>query len=66
MLVLSRKRHEEIIIGTGSEKIVLKILDIDRSRIKIGITAPKETNVRRAELPEIIMDGDGGDGHKQD
>ncbi len=47
MLVLSRKPGEEILIG---ETIRLKIIDVSRSRIKLGIDAPEHLPIRRAEL----------------
>ena len=47
MLVLTRKRAEMIQIGEG---IVIKIIHTGRSTVKIGIDAPKDVRVMRAEL----------------
>jgi len=51
MLILSRKRDEEIIIG---DDIVIHITDIAKGTVKIGIEAPKETIILRGELKEKI------------
>jgi carbon storage regulator len=50
MLVLSRRVGDEIIIETGADRITLVILDTDRGKVKIGIEAPIEFNIARAEL----------------
>ena len=47
MLVLSRKQDESIVIGDG---IVVKILAIKGSVVKVGVEAPKDTKITRAEL----------------
>lgn len=47
MLVLSRKIHEQIVIG---DDVTVEVLEIRGNRVKLGITAPKETRVVRKEL----------------
>ncbi|MBI2984938.1 MAG: carbon storage regulator [Candidatus Kerfeldbacteria bacterium] len=54
-LVLTRRAGEEIQIG---ESVLVKVFEIRRGwrrlkhgRVKIGIKAPPEVNVRRTELP---------------
>ena len=47
MLVLSRKRSESIHIG---DNIVVTVLDSRGGTVRIGIAAPKEIPVHRAEL----------------
>jgi len=47
MLVLSRKLYEEIRIGPD---VVIQVVDIDRGKIRLGITAPKHLPVYRQEL----------------
>lgn len=49
MLVLDRKIGEGFWIG---DRIYVKVLDIGRRRIKIGIQAPEEYSVVREELVE--------------
>jgi carbon storage regulator CsrA len=55
MLVLSRCLDEKIIIGGGARcgpEIVLTIVHIDpRGKVRIGIEAPPEIPIRRAEIP---------------
>lgn len=47
MLVVSRKKEQEVVIGDG---IVVKILEINKERVKIGVTAPTTVTVLRGEL----------------
>ena len=47
MLVLTRKRSEMIRIG---DDIVIKVIKSSRSCVKIGIEAPSNVRVLRAEL----------------
>lgn len=47
MLVLSRKEAQEIMIG---EHIAVSIIKIRNGKIKIGIDAPKNINIMRAEI----------------
>ena len=49
MLVLSRKSMERIQIG-GS--VVVTVLEISGNRVRIGIDAPKDIRVLRAELQD--------------
>ena len=46
MLVLSRRKGEQIIIGDS----VLTLLDTGRGRVRIGIESPDDVSVLRAEL----------------
>ncbi len=52
MLILSRKVNEEIILGND---IVIKITDISKGNVKIGIEAPREMTILRGELKEKIQ-----------
>lgn len=47
MLVLSRKLGEKIYIGPN---VVVTVVDIDRSRIRLGIDAPTDVKIYREEL----------------
>lgn len=47
MLVLSRKTSERIRIG---DEVVVTIVRIGPNSVRIGIEAPKDTNIVREEL----------------
>jgi carbon storage regulator len=51
MLVLSRHRDEEIVIG---DDIVITIVDIRGDKVRLGIDAPKGVPVHRREVYEAI------------
>jgi carbon storage regulator len=50
MLVLSRKRNAEIRIGPD---ITIKVLEIRKGQVKLGVEAPSRFSVWRGELPPI-------------
>jgi len=52
MLVLSRKKNESIMIGDDIEIIVV---EIKGDQIKLGVNAPKNVIVHRAEVYEEIQ-----------
>ncbi len=47
MLVLTRKVEQSLIIGGN---IVVKILGVERDRVKIGIEAPDDVKILREEI----------------
>ncbi len=51
MLILTRKVGESIMIG---ESVEVKILGLRAGQIKIGIDAPRDIGVHRAEIYERI------------
>jgi carbon storage regulator len=51
MLVISRKATESLTIG---EDIVIKILEVNGEKVKIGIEAPSYVKVMRSEVLETI------------
>ena len=52
MLVLSRHRDEEIVIG---DNIIVTIVDIRGDKVRLGIEAPQEVPVHRQEVFEAIQ-----------
>ncbi len=53
MLVLTRKRNESICIGDGIE---ITVLSANGNRVRLGVTAPKDIDVTRAELIDQWFD----------
>lgn len=49
MLVLTRKPQQEIEIDN---KIRLTVLEIRGDRVKIGLIAPREVEIRRSEIAD--------------
>ena len=47
MLVLSRKLGESVQVGNG---IVIRIVEVRRSRVRIGIEAPPSVRIQREEI----------------
>lgn len=47
MLVLTRKMGEEIVINGN---ILITVTQINPNRVKLGIAAPDQVSIRRAEL----------------
>ena len=52
MLVLQRKENEEIVIGNN--EITIVVVSIKADKVRLGITAPKDTTVHRREIFEKI------------
>ena len=53
MLVLSRKRSEQIRIG---DNIVITIVRFDRNQVRLGIKAPPDVVIVREELLHHVGD----------
>jgi carbon storage regulator len=51
MLVLSRKIGQRIILGADIE---ITVVQIQRKRVRLGVTAPRDVPVDRCELRTII------------
>jgi len=47
MLILSRKRNEEIYIGSD---VTIQVLSIHGKTVRLGITAPPTVQILRSEL----------------
>jgi carbon storage regulator len=53
MLILTRKLNEEIKIN---DEITLKVISIADNHVKLGIDAPRDVQIVRAELYEKIKE----------
>ncbi|RUM56809.1 MAG: carbon storage regulator [Nautilia sp.] len=51
MLVIARRIGEELKIG---DDIVIKVINIDKNQVKIGIDAPRNVAILRMELIKEI------------
>jgi carbon storage regulator len=51
MLVLSRKVGQRIILGADIE---ITVVQIQRQRVRLGVTAPRDVPVNRCELRKRI------------
>lgn len=51
MLVLSRRVGERLVIGND---IVITVLDVRSDGVRIGIDAPRDVKITRAEILEAI------------
>ena len=51
MLVLSRKKNEQIVID---ENVVVTIVQIRGDKVRVGIEAPKDVPVHRKEVHEAM------------
>jgi len=52
MLVLSRKRDEQIVVG---ENVVITIIEIRGDKVRLGIEAPHHVPVHRSEVYDAIQ-----------
>lgn len=59
MLVLSRHRNEQIVIG---DNIIINVVDIRGDKVRIGIEAPKNVTVHRKEVYDAIKRNEGAQG----
>ncbi len=54
MLVLSRRIDQQIVIG---ERIKVRIIEVRRNRVKLGITCDRDVPIRRQELAALPRAG---------
>jgi carbon storage regulator len=58
MLVLTRKPGEKVVIGNG---ITVTVVEVHRNRVQVGIDAPDQVRVLRAELAQWQDEPAGSD-----
>lgn len=56
MLVLARKKNEEIVIDGGRIRIV--VVEIRGDKVRLGIEAPEDVSVHRREVQDRIDKGE--------
>ena len=52
MLVIGRKIGEVIVVECGGRLIEVVVADIKGSKVRIGITAPRDVTIVRKEIAE--------------
>lgn len=57
MLILSRHKNEQVIIGND---IVVTVVDIRGDKVRLGFDAPKEITVHRKEVYDAIKKENSG------
>ena len=51
MLVLSRRKHEQIVIN---DDVTIMVVEIRGDKVRLGVEAPKEVPVHRREVYDAI------------
>lgn len=52
MLVLSRKKNEQVVIAGN---VVITVVDIRGDKVRLGVEAPADVSVHRKEVYEAIQ-----------
>jgi len=50
MLVLTRKKDEQLVIRLGEEAVCVHVLELNGCRVRIGITAPRSVSNLREKV----------------
>jgi len=58
MLVLTRKKHEQLVIQYGKETIIVRVVAIMGDRVQIGVTAPRSVTIHREEVARRLSELD--------
>lgn len=56
MLVLSRQRNEQIVIGKGEDQVVITIVDIRGDKVRLGCEAGNHIPIHRREVYDAIQE----------
>lgn len=54
MLILSRKKSEDIVITAGTQQIVVRLVELRPGKARIGVEAPAGVEVHRREIHDLI------------
>jgi carbon storage regulator CsrA len=55
MLVLTRKKNEQIVITLGTQVVFVRVLEVCRDRVRLGIIAPKAVTIHRDEVARRLV-----------
>lgn len=58
MLVLDRRTGEEIVIGSGPDKITVVVIDSSHKHARLGVDAPDHIKIHRKEIADRIANGE--------
>ena len=58
MLILTRSKDQVITIG---DNIRITIVEVRGDKVRVGIDAPRDVQVMRAEVLEKTLEGNGND-----
>lgn len=59
MLILSRKKGEALVLGTPGGEIELTVVEVAGDKVRLGIKAPGDVSVLRAELKQTAEENKG-------
>ena len=54
VLILSRRKCEDIVITAGTQQIVVRLVELRPGKARIGIEAPAGVEVHRKEIHDLI------------
>jgi len=55
MLILTRRREQDIVIGSGDDQVVVRVLEIRADdKVRLGIIARRDIPVHRREIAEQL------------
>jgi carbon storage regulator CsrA len=60
MLVLSRKKDEQLVIRLGEQTVLVRVLAVTRDRVRIGVIADRTVEVHREEVARRIAEWQEG------
>jgi carbon storage regulator CsrA len=52
MILISRQVDQAVVIGEG---IVVRVIEIDRYRVRLSILGPGDCSVRKEERPDVEL-----------
>jgi len=62
MLVLTRRKGEQLVITMGDQTVYVRVLDVARDRVRLGITAPLDVAIHREEVARRIASNENAAG----